>query len=48
MDFSQAFITKCQELKMMGQSQYLLTVEGDLAENKTAYVDKAIVSILHT
>ena len=44
MDFSQAFVAKCQELKMTGQAHYGMTVEGDLVENKTAIIDHDIVS----
>ena len=44
MDFSQAFIAKCQELKMTGVAKYDMTVEGALVENKTAVVDPDIVS----
>ncbi len=43
-DYSQAFLHKCQEMKMMGQSSYWLATEGDLGEEKTATVDTAIVS----
>ena len=44
LDYSKAFIAKCQELKMTGQANYSVTVEGDLSENKTAVIDPAIVS----
>ena len=44
LDYSNAFIAKCQEMKMKGQAEYSMTVEGDLAENKTAVVDPEIVS----
>ena len=44
MDFSQAFIAKCQELKMTGLAKYDMTVEGALVENKTAVVDPDLVS----
>ena len=44
LDYSKAFIARCQELKMMGQADYSVAVEGDLTENKTAVVDPAIVS----
>ena len=44
MDFSQAFVGKCQELKMTGQAQYSMTVEGELVENKIAVIDHDIVS----
>ena len=43
MDFSQGFITKCQELKMTGLARYNMTVEGELVVNKTATVDPDIV-----
>ena len=44
MDFSQAFIARCQELKMTGLANYSMTVEGELMENKTATIDRDIVS----
>ena len=44
-DYSQAFIAKCQELKMTGQVDYWLTTEGSLGHQKTARVDPAIVRI---
>ena len=44
MDFSKAFIAKCQELKVTGLAKYDMTVEGALVENKTAVVDPEIVS----
>lgn len=43
-DFSQAFITTCLELKLKGECQYSLTVEGDLVEDKVAVVDPTLVS----
>ena len=43
MDFSQAFIAKCQELKMTGLAKYGMTVEGELVEEKTAIIDPDIV-----
>ena len=45
MDYSQAFIAKCQEMKMTGQAKYSLTVEGCLTEEKVAVVDPTIVGI---
>lgn len=42
---AQAFIAKCQELKMTGQASYWITTEGELGETKTAYVDPTIVSV---
>ena len=42
---SQASITKSQELKMTGQTNYSLKTEGDLGENKIAYVDPSIVRV---
>ncbi len=42
-DFSSAFIAKCQQLKILGNSEYSLTVEGNIIEKKTAQVDQAIV-----
>ena len=44
LDYSNAFIAKCQELKMKGQAEYSMTVEGDLTENKTAVIHPEIVS----
>lgn len=44
MDFSQAFIARCQELKMTGLANYNMTIEGGLVENKTATIDRDIVS----
>ena len=44
MDYSQAFIAKCQELKMTGLAKYSMIVEGELKENKTALIDPDIVS----
>ena len=43
-DFSQAFIARCQELKMTGLANYSMPVEGELVENKTATIDRDIVS----
>ena len=42
-DYSQAFVAKCQELKRAGQADYWMCTEGDLGVHKTAYVDPAIV-----
>ena len=44
MDFSQAFIARCQELKMTGLANYSMVVEGELVENKTVTIDRDIVS----
>lgn len=43
MDYSQAFIAKCQELKMTGQAKYNMMVEGELVESKMAVIDPDIV-----
>ena len=43
MDFSSAFIAKCQQLKISGESEYTLIVEGNIVEKKTAQVDPSIV-----
>ena len=43
-DYSSAFIAKCQQLKITGESDYTLTVEGDLVQRKTARVSQDIVS----
>ena len=48
MDFSQAFIARCQELKMTGLANYSVAVEGELVENKTATIDRDIVSCYYT
>ena len=48
MDFSQAFIARCQELKMTGQANYGMVVEGELVENKTATIDRDIVSCCYS
>ena len=47
LDYSQAFIAKCQELKTVGQAGYFLTTEGLLGDEKTACIDASIVSGLH-
>lgn len=44
-DFSSAFIAKCQQLKISGKSEYTLTVEGNIVEKKTAQVDPTIVRL---
>lgn len=44
LDYSQAFIGACQELKITGQMNYSLVVEGELSDRKTATVDPSIVS----
>lgn len=43
-DFSRAFVAKCNELKRDGKGDYAMVVEGDLVDCKTAYVDATIVS----
>lgn len=43
-DYSNAFIQRCQELKMTGQSSYKLITEGGLGEEKTAVVHPDIVN----
>lgn len=43
-DFSRAFVAKCNELKRDGMGDYAMVVEGDLVDCKTAYVDATIVS----
>ena len=43
-DYSSAFIAKCQQLKITGESDYTLTVEGDLVQRNTARVSQDIVS----
>ena len=45
-DFSRAFVSKCQQLKVTGQTSYFLVSEGLLGEEKTASIDPAIVSIV--
>ena len=45
-DFSEAFIGVCINLKLSGEMPYSLSVEGDLTEDKIAVVDPAIVSLL--
>ena len=42
-DFSQAFVDRCNELKECGQSPYCLPSEGDIAEKGMAEVSKEIV-----
>lgn len=46
-DYSSAFIQRCQELKMTGQSSYKLITEGGLGEEKTAVVHPDIVCSVH-
>ena len=41
-DFSRAFVSKCQQLKVTGQTSYFLVSEGLLGEEKTANIDPAI------
>lgn len=45
-DFSEAFILRCQELKENGKSLYELPVEGDLCVNMEAIISTDIVSSL--
>ena len=45
-DFSSAFIRRCQELKMTGRSAYRLKTEGLLGEEKIATIHPEIVSSL--
>ena len=42
-DFSQAFVDRCKELKECGQSPYCLPSEGDITEKGMAEVSKEIV-----
>ena len=42
-DYSKAFIPRCQELKMTGRSQYKLITEGTLGEEKVATIHPDIV-----
>lgn len=42
-DYSNAFIQRCQELKMTGRSSYKLITEGVLGEEKTATIHPDIV-----
>ena len=46
-DYSRAFIHRCQELKMTGQAAYRMGTEGDLADEKMAVVHPDIVSVHH-
>ena len=43
LDYSHAFIQRCQQMKMMGRSSYKLPTEGVLGEEKTATVHPDIV-----
>ena len=43
LDYSQAFIAKCQELQKLGQAGYFLATEGVLGQEKTACIDTSIV-----
>lgn len=43
-DYSNAFIAKCQQLKITGMSDYTMKTEGDLGEKLTAKIDPSIVS----
>ena len=44
-DYSAAFIRRCQELKMTGHSAYRLRTEGNLGEDKMAVISPEIVSL---
>ena len=43
-DISQAFIDKCNDIKMTGQTEYWLPREGELGDTKTAHLPSDIVS----
>ena len=45
-DYSAAFIQRCQELKMTGRAAYKLKTEGDLGENRIAIIHPEIVTAL--
>ena len=42
-DFSQAFVDRCNELKKHGQSTYCLPSEGEIVEKGIAEISKEIV-----
>jgi len=42
-DFSQAFVDRCNELKECGQSYYCLPSEGEIVEKGVAEISKEIV-----
>lgn len=42
-DFSQAFVDRCNELKECGQSPYCLPSEGEIVEKGMAEISKEIV-----
>ena len=44
-DFSQAFVDRCNELKECGQSPYCLPGEGEIVEKGVAEISKEIVRI---
>ncbi len=44
-DYSSAFVQKCEDLRANGKSEYSMVVEGDLVERKMATVDLSIVSM---
>ena len=44
-DFSQAFVDRCNELKKSGQSSYILPNEGEIVEESIAEISKEIVRI---
>ena len=47
LDYSWAFVNKCQELKTTGQAGYFLRTEGTLKEKRMACIDTSIVSHRH-
>jgi len=46
-DYSKAFISKCNELKKDGRADFSMITEGDLVERKVAVVNPSIVSVAH-
>ena len=44
-DFSNAFVQRCQQLKMTGRSAYRLITEGVLGEDKLATIHPNIVCV---
>ena len=47
-DFSQAFVDRCNELKECGQSPYCLPGEGEIVEKGMAEISKEVVSFKGT
>ena len=45
-DFSAAFVDKCNELKENGQALYSVPGEGELSDRGVAEISKKIVSII--